>query len=94
MAIYMLVPTEDAERLERVVLKAFPSSQDHFVLPNKGACFVNFSGTSMELSKLLDLTGTEKKEDRPCPAIITLVTTFGGFGPSDLWEWLQTRTGK
>ena len=90
MPIFMIVPTEDADRLERVAKKSFDSS-NLYVLPGKQACFVGFDGTSQELAEKLDLAGTNNKEDRPCPAVITLVTTYGGFAPTSLWEWLNTR---
>lgn len=89
MSVYMIVPTEDSERLERVVLKIFPTERDRYVLPNKAACFVRYDGTSAELTSLLDLEGNQNKEDRPCPAVIMAVTTYGGFAPTSLWEWLR-----
>lgn len=92
MPIFMLVPTEDAERLEKVVTKAF-DSKDCYVLPGKQACFVRFDGTSQEIAEKLDLAGSKSKEDRPCPAVITLVTTYGGYAPTALWEWLKVKQG-
>ena len=92
MPVFMLVPTEDAPRLANIVNANFEAS-DRYVLPNQGACFVKFDGTSAELSEKLDLPGDRNKEDRPCPAVITLVTTYGGFAPTSLWEWLKTRVG-
>lgn len=90
MPVFMIVPTEDAERLERLVRKAFEPS-DLYVLPGKQACFIKFNGTSQDLTERLDLAGAKNKEDRPCPAVITMVTTYGGFAPTTLWEWLNTR---
>lgn len=92
MPIYSIIPTEDPERLERVVIKAF-SEKDRYILPGKQACFVKFDGTSQEIAQKLDLAGENSKEDRPCPAVITMVTTYGGFAPTSLWEWLNTRMG-
>ncbi len=92
MPVFMIVPTEDANRLERVVTKAFDQS-DRYVLPGKQACFVRFKGTSQEIAEKLDLVGDKTTDDRPCPAVITLVTTYGGFAPTALWEWLKTRMG-
>lgn len=92
MPVFMIVPTEDADRLERVVTKTFEPA-DRFILPGKQACFVKFNGTSQEIAQKLDLAGDQNKEDRPCPAVITLVTTYGGFAPTALWEWLKTRMG-
>lgn len=91
MPIFMIVPTEDAERLERVVTKTFPNEQDRYILAGKQACFVRFNGTSQEIAQKLDLAGDQSKDDRPCPAVITVVTTYGGFAPTSLWEWLNTR---
>lgn len=92
MFVFMIVPTEDAERLDMLVTKTF-EEKERFILPGKQACYVKFSGTAKELSDALDLAGTIKKEDRPCPAIITVVTGYGGFAPTTLWEWLQSRMG-
>ena len=92
MAVFMIVPTEDAERLAVLVTKAF-EEKDRFILPGKQACFVKFSGTTKELSDALDLAGSVKKEDRPCPAVITIVTGYGGYAPTALWEWVQSRMG-
>lgn len=90
MAIYMLVPTEDADRLEKLVRSLF-KEDDVYVLPNKGAVFVRYQKTSSELAEELDLSGQKLKENRPCPAVVTLVTTFNGYAPTALWEWLKTR---
>lgn len=90
MAVFMIVPTEDAERLATLVTKSF-EEKDRFILPGKQACFVKFSGTTKELSDVLDLAGDVKKEDRPCPAVITIVTGYGGYAPTALWEWLRSR---
>lgn len=45
-----------------------------------------------DLTRLLDLDGEEKGE--PCPAVITQVTTCGGFGPTTLWTWLNARVAR
>lgn len=90
MAVFMIVPTEDAERLATLVTKAF-GEKDRFILAGKQACFVKFSGTTKELGDVLDLAGTVKKEDPPCPAVITLVTDHGGFAPAALWKWIKSR---
>ena len=92
MSVFMIVTTEDAERLAMLVTKTF-EEKERFILPGKQACYVKFSGTAKELSDALDLAGTIKKEDRPCPAIITVVTGYGGFAPTTLWEWLQSCMG-
>lgn len=92
MPVFMIVPTEDAERLERVVTMGF-DEKDRYILPGKQACFVRFDGTSQEIAQKLDLSGEQSQDDRPCPAVITLVTIYGGFAPTSLWEWLKTRMG-
>lgn len=89
----MIVPTEDADRLARVVSASFADA-DRFILPGNHACFVKFDGTSAELADRLDLPGNKNKDDRPCPAVITTVTTYGGFAPTALWEWLKVKMGE
>lgn len=93
MAVFMIVPTEDPQRLERLVCREFPEEKDRYILPGKQACYVKFSGTTKELSEKLDLQGIKKEGDRPCPAVITIVTGYGGYAPSALWEWLNSRMG-
>lgn len=93
MPVFMIVPTEDAGRLARIVTAGFDEA-DRFILPNNFACFVRFAGTSAELAEKLDLPGNKNKDDRPCPAVITVVTTYGGFAPTSLWEWLKVKMGE
>ena len=89
MAIFMLVPTEDVERFSaRVVMKI--KAPDRFYLPNECACLVRFDGSIKDLSELLNLDGAHGQE-APCPAVITLVETYSGYGPSALWDWLETK---
>ena len=93
MPVFMIVPTEDADRLVRVVSASFTETE-RFILPGNHACFVKFGGTSAELADRLDLPGNKNKDDRPCPAVITIVTTYGGFAPTALWEWLKVKMGE
>ena len=95
MAVYMIVPTEDADRLEALVKSVFKDNPDDiYIVPNKGACFIRYAKTSSELAEELDLAGQKSKENRPCPAVVTLVTTYNGYAPTTLWEWLKTRMEK
>ena len=93
MPVYMVVPTEDSGRLARVVSAAIADT-DRYILPGNFACFVRFEGTSAELAERLDLPGNKNKDDRPCPAVITTVTTYGGFAPTALWAWLKVKMGE
>ncbi len=66
MSVFMLVPTEDAEKLKHIVAKSFSDEKDRFILDGH-ACFVSFSGTSSELANLLDLPGAKKRKIVPVP---------------------------
>lgn len=88
MPVFEIVPTEDKERLARAVSSAFAES-DRYILPGRQACFVRYAGSAKELAILLDIEGRQESEGRPCPAVISVVTTFGGFAPTSLWEWLR-----
>lgn len=90
MAVFQLTPTEDAERLASVVETSF-EEKDRYVLQGKQACFVRFDGTMIELSNHLDLLGQHSADNRPHHAIITRVCVYGGYAPTELWEWLKTR---
>lgn len=89
MPTFMIVPTEDAQRLAESVTTAFANEKDRYILEARQACFVKFDGTSEEIAQKLDLAGNRNADARPCPAVITLVTTYGGFGPTSFWEWLS-----
>lgn len=90
MAVYMLVPTDDAERLKNLVIDLF-KEEDRFILPGNSACFVKTNKTSFELSEELDLEGKNRKDNRPCPAFVSLVTHYSGYAPTALWEWLKVK---
>ena len=49
MPVFMIVPTEDADRLVRVVSASFTETE-RFILPGNHACFVKFGGTSGDYS--------------------------------------------
>lgn len=91
MPIFMIVPTEDPKPLAERLTAVFGEKNLH-ILPEARAAFVAFDGTTQDVARKLDLTGPRNKTDGPCPAVISRVTTYGGFAPSSLWAWLGTRT--
>jgi hypothetical protein len=92
MAIYLVVPlAQNSSRLGSSVTKHI-SEQDRYPMPNDAGWFVNYAGTSIELSNLLEITGQQPGQPTPIGStIITPITTYYGRGASDMWEWLKTR---
>ena len=93
MPIYIAVPlTPDSAALNAAVEKFIPSATDRYKLQSDRGWLIKFSGTTVELSNHLELTGQEAGHASPIgSAIIVPVSGYYGRGPTDMWEWLKTR---
>ncbi len=66
------------------------AKEDRYKLQNDAGWLIRFSGTTVELSNALEITG-------PAPAtpigstVVVLMSGYYGRGPTDMWEWLKTR---
>lgn len=93
MAIYIavpLAPTSDA--LNDAVMRSIESASDRYQLQANRGWLIRFSGTSVELSNHIGITGQEQGVPSTVgPAIIVPVSAYYGRGPTDMWEWLKTR---
>lgn len=92
MAIFLITPlASNIEKIDAVVTARLPE-RDRFKLAGRGGWIVAFSGTSLELSNSLGITG---QPDGTPPSLasvlITSVGTYYGRGSADMWEWLKTR---
>ena len=53
---------------------------------------VSFSGTSIELSEKLGISGSRSTPDSNLgSAMVTAVSTYWGRAPTDVWEWVKQR---
>ncbi len=92
MPIYQITPLQNNHAaLQSAVEGAFAASDRH-KLQNDMGWLVRHSGTTTEVSNHLGLTGQPQGERSPIgSAMVTLVSSYYGRGPADMWEWLKTR---
>jgi hypothetical protein len=93
MPIYLALPLlQDSGPLDRAVTQYISSPSDRYQLQSDRGWLIKFSGTTVELSNHIKITG--QPQGMPSPvgsAIVIPVSGYYGRGPSDMWEWLKTR---
>jgi hypothetical protein len=65
-----------------------PASSSFYVLQSDAGYLVHFSGTTVELCNLLDIS---PQAQGATSTLVVLVGSYYGLGPTDMWEWLQSR---
>lgn len=92
MPIYVAIPLKsDTDPLKQSVERNI-SAENRYELQANSGWLINFSGTTIELTNHLEITGQHKGEQSPVgSAIVIPVSNYYGRGPSDMWEWLKTR---
>ena len=88
MAVYVIAriiphpdPGKEAEYQKKL------NELDHFQTSNPLLCFVNYSGTSQELSDLLGFV-----DGGVGHGIIMSLGYYYGFADKGMWEWLETKS--
>ena len=89
MPVFLIVALEHPRRLGRLIARAIPDPGNRYTLPNYTGFYVWFNGTTLDLARLLDLPGTATPENSPSPAVIQMVSAYGGYAPDELWSWLR-----
>jgi hypothetical protein len=96
MPIFLVVPLSAApETLDKAVETHIQNPADRYKLQGGRGWLIHFNGTTIEVSNKLTITG--QPEGQPAPVgsvIITVVSSYYGRGPTDMWEWIQTRMEK
>lgn len=83
--------TTDQGHLDAAVEERIHAEDRYKLVSNRG-WLVKFEGTSVQLSNHLEITGQEEGEKSAIgPAIVTLVGSYYGRGPTDMWEWLSLK---
>ena len=92
MPIYQVTPLSgDAEPLAQAVQERIPAA-DRFELQASAGWLVFHTGTTVELSNQLGITGpTGRPENGIGPAMVTSIGSYYGLGAVPMWEWLKTR---
>lgn len=92
MGIFLITPLgHNADRIGEAVRARIPEV-DRYELQSRAGWFVKFSGTTVELSNAIGISGQEKGVTSTLgSALVTSLLSYYGRGPTDMWEWLKTR---
>ena len=92
MGIFLITPLgHNADRIGEAVRENI-AEIDRYELQSRAGWFIKFSGTTVELSNKLGLSGQAKGVPSPLgSALVTSLLSYYGRGPTDMWEWLKTR---
>ncbi len=92
MAVYVVVPLGDHRKVLAEKIQTL-SAQDVYELPDVSGWLIKFGGTARELCAAIGMpTGKEQYKDDSPTALVTLLSFHFGFGPSEMWEWIRSRT--
>lgn len=84
MGIFHVTAINNPDGIESAVKTNFANS--HYPVPGTRSWFIDFNGTTKELSDVLGITTGQSGT-----GIILGVTTYFGRAPTDMWEWIKTR---
>lgn len=92
MPVFQLNPIgANKPQLQKAVEDSF-APEDRYQLPNEAGWLVRYDGTTVELCNFIKLTGQEQGVPSPVGStLVTLVTSYYGRGPTDMWEWLSLK---
>lgn len=92
MAIYLITPLSvQAEALDAAVELKIETA-DRYRLPAGHGWLIRHSGTSVELSNHIGITGQAPGEPPTLgSALVVPIYSYYGRGPTDMWEWIKTR---
>lgn len=92
MPIYQVTSLAPTTEKVDAAVRTHIEEANRYQLPNNAGWFVNFKGTTIELSNAIELTGQAPNVPSPVGStLITSITSYYGRGSSDMWEWLKTR---
>ena len=92
MAIYLITYLDNNRDKVNAEIEAKIDSRDRFLLQGNAGCLICFGGTTKELFDLIC-----KKENTNPPqyigcVIVTPANSYYGYGSSEMWDWLKTRS--
>jgi len=92
MPVYIAIPLiTDSKPLKQAVESTLPN-ESRYELQADSGWLIHFSGTTIELTNHLGITGQEHGEPSPVgSAMVVPITNYYGRGPTDMWEWLKIR---
>lgn len=84
MPLYFVAALSKPSEIQNKIKSEIPEGDYHEVAADKA--FINFSGTSTELSEKLGIT-----DGSVGTAIVLLVTSYYGRAPKSVWEWVNLK---
>jgi hypothetical protein len=93
MPVYLVAPlSTKTDALNVAVAGAITEPVDRYQLPADRGWLIRYAGTSVELSNHIGITGQAAGElPMLGPALVVPITAYFGRGPTEMWEWIQTR---
>lgn len=84
MPLYFVAALTNPTKIADAAKNAVPASDFHEVAADK--FFVNFAGTSTDLSQKLGIA-----EGTTGNGIVLLVSSYHGRAPKSIWEWVNLK---
>jgi len=93
MPIYIATPlTPSSDSLNQAVEESI-APENRYPLQNQRGWLIKYPGTTVELCNHIGLTGQAPGESSTVGStIIVPVHSYYGRGPTDMWEWIATRS--
>lgn len=90
--IYMVVSlAQDSSVLDAKIERRFGMA-DRYRLQGERGWLIRFQGTSVELTKYLEIDSVNTEDCEPTgSAIVVAVDYYHGKGPVDMWEWIVVK---
>ena len=90
MNVYTVTGIQGLPALEQALTEKFPS--DHIKVTN-GTWLVAGFGTAQEMCGRLGMPIVPGQASSQFTAMVTLVSGYYGFGPTNIWEWIAAKQG-
>jgi hypothetical protein len=92
MPVYIAIPLRTDSQPLRAAVEKTIAHESRYELQADSGWLIHFSGTTIELTNHLGITGQDPGDQSPVgSAIVIPITNYYGRGPTDMWEWLKIR---
>ena len=92
MQVFIIVPLTTSGALLNAAVERHIAPADRYKLAGDRGWLIRFSGTTVELSNTIELTGQPTGTPSPVgSSLVAPITGYYGRGSNEMWEWLKTR---
>ena len=92
MAIYVVIPLGTNRPKLDSTIRQLPE-ESVFSLPENAGWLVKYAGTAKELCAKLGAPVQKDQFSAESPTVlVTLLKSQFGFAPTEMWDWVQTRS--